>query len=182
MTPAPARIACVVDAPGAAVQALFAEAVAGWRESGVKVVGVIAEAYGLPDRSCGAGFLRDIASGQPFAIYLQAPPDHTSCHLDAAGVDAACAAVRRQIPGSDLVVLSKFGKLEAVGSGLADAFHAAIAAGKPTLTSVSDRHRDAWQATMPGAISLPADRAAIRSWWRKARTGGRLDVWPMPSI
>jgi nucleoside-triphosphatase THEP1 len=172
----------VVDAPGAAVQALFTEAVAAWRESGVKVVGVVAEAHGLADRSCGAGFLRDIQSGRPFTIYLQERPAHTSCHLDADGVNAACAMVRRQIPGSDLVVLSKFGKLEAMGSGLADAFHAAIAAGKPILTSVSDKHRDTWRVMMPDATSLPADHAALRRWWQAARTGRPPDVRSLESI
>ncbi len=72
-----------------------------------------------------------------------------------------------QIPDSDVVVLSKFGKLEAAGSGLAPAFAAAIAAGKPVLTTVSDLHRDAWRRLAPDAIGLAADVAAIRDWWAK---------------
>ncbi len=70
-----------------------------------------------------------------------------------------------QIPDSDVVVLSKFGKLEAAGGGLAPAFAAAIAAGKPVLTTVSELHRDAWQRLAPDAVRLPADPAAIRDWW-----------------
>ncbi len=165
------RIATVIGADSAATQALLATMVAGWRASGVNVVGAIAEVPGLPKGTCSAGFLRDIATGTPYQIYLETPPRDTSCHLDAAGVEAACATIRDQVPGSDLVVLSKFGKLEAARQGLADAFEAAVAAGKPVLTTVSDKHRDAWRAFVPDAVFLEADETAIQDWWQVMRAG-----------
>jgi len=64
----------------------------------------------------------------------------------------------------------KFGKLETKRAGLASAFEAAITAGKPVLTTVSDGHYDAWRALAPNAISLPADVAAIHAWWRAVRS------------
>ncbi len=166
MTPTVHPIATVVGAGSQTVQALFKATVADWRAAGAKVVGVISETHGLADRTCSAGLLRDIVSGKPFSIYLETVPGPTSCHLDATGVNAASADIIQQVLTSDLVVLSKFGKLEAAGSGLVSAFEAAIAAGKPILTSVSDRHRDAWQAFAPDAIYLPAEEAALRTWWR----------------
>lgn len=166
MTRATDRIAAVVGAGGTEVQTLFADVAARWRASGIGVVGVIAETHDLPGRTCAAGFLRDIASDTPYRIYLETPPGHTSCHLDAAGVEAACAAVQDQIGTSDVVVLSKFGKLEAARQGLAEAFEAAMAAGKPVLTTVSPRHRDAWRAFAPDATFLEADEAAIQAWRR----------------
>ncbi|MEO9191315.1 MAG: DUF2478 domain-containing protein [Acetobacteraceae bacterium] len=169
MTPATGRIATVVGADGATIQALFAAAVADWRASGANIVGVIAEAHNLPDRTCSAGTLRDVVSGESYSMFLETVPSNTSCHLDAGGVEAACAAILDQVPASDLVVLSKFGKLEAARGGLAAAFEAAIAAGKPVLTTVSEKHRDAWGALAPDAIRLPADEAAIQAWWRALR-------------
>ena len=166
MTRATDKIAAVVGTDGTDAQTLFAGVAAGWRASGIGVVGVIAETHGLPGRTCGAGILRDIASGTPYRIYLETPPGNTSCHLDAAGVEAASAALRDQIRTSDLVVLSKFGKLEAARRGLADAFEAALAAGKPVLTTVSGKHRDAWRAFAPDAAVLEADEAAIQAWRR----------------
>ncbi|MGH6817198.1 MAG: DUF2478 domain-containing protein [Methylovirgula sp.] len=165
-TPEAGRIATVIGADSATIQTLFAVLTAEWRTSGVKVVGVIGEALGLPDRTCSAGVLRDIVSGEPYSIYLETVPAHTSCHIDAAGVETACAAIVGQISTSDFVVLSKFGKLEAMRGGLTAAFETAIAAGKPVLTMVSDKHRDAWRAFAPEAIYLAADEAAIRAWWR----------------
>lgn len=159
------KIATIAGADSETIQALLATAAAGWRAAGVKVTGVIAEPHGLADRTCSAGILRDVVSGAPFRIYLETPRADTSCQLDAEGVAAACDAVRDQVAASDLVVLSKFGKLEAMRQGLAPIFEAALAAGKPILTTVSEKHRDAWRALAPDAVSLAADDAAVQNWW-----------------
>jgi hypothetical protein len=160
------RIVVVRGADGETIQRLFAAVAADYRSAGMRVVGAVAEAHGLPDRTCSAGILRDIASGAKYPIYLESAPPGTSCHLDARGVEEACSAVRDQIQDSDLVVLSKFGKLEATGNGLFPAFEAAIAAGRPLLTSVSEKHREAWQSFAPEAVVVEADKAEITRWWR----------------
>lgn len=168
----PAKIATVIARDSATAQALIAKVVADWRAAGANIVGVIAEPHGIPGRTCGAGILREIVSRKSFPIYLDTAPSHTSCHLDATGVDGACAAILNQIATSDLVVLSKFGKLEASGGGLAPAFEAAIAAGKPLLTTVSYKHRDTWRALVAHATVLNADKAALENWWRAMQSSG----------
>ncbi len=165
MTSVPSRVAGIVGVESTQAQSLLTVAVARWRARGAKVVGVLAEAHGIPGRTCGAGFLRDIASNKPYSIYRETVSSSTTCHLDASGVEAACENLQGQIPACDLVVLSKFGKLEAMHQGLADAFTAAMAAGKPILTSISDKHRDAWRAFVPDATLLAADEAALEAWW-----------------
>lgn len=160
------HIAAVITDDSAKTQAMIAAAVAEWDVLGSRIVGLFSESHGIPGRACGAGFLRDIASGKAYSIYLETPSAHTSCHLDATGVEAACAAVLGRIPTSDLVVLSKFGKLEAARAGLFRAFERAVGTGRPLLTTVSYLHRDAWQAFAPGATLLPDDGAALRRWWR----------------
>ena len=61
-----------------------------------------------------------------------------ACSLDAGGVAAACAAVLQAMErGVDVVVLSKFGKLEASGGGLIDCFAAAAGAGVPCVVGVA---------------------------------------------
>jgi hypothetical protein len=157
--------AAIEEASSAIAQALLADLAARLRGSGIRVVGLVAEAHGLPGRTCTAGFLRDLASGTRHSIYLDEPLHGTSCHIDAAGAGNAAAALIAQIPASDLVVLSKFGKLEAAGGGLMPAFAAAIAAGKPVLTTVSPPHRAAWRAFAPGAAALPATARALADWW-----------------
>jgi nucleoside-triphosphatase THEP1 len=159
-----ASIAAIVGGGGRSVQSLFAAVAGDLRAEGLCVIGVISEAHGLPDRTCSAGFLRDIATGAQFSIYLQDPPRDTSCHLDESGLDAACGRLLQQIPGCDLIIISKFGKSEAGGRGLTPAFEAAIKAHKPILTSVSEQHLAAWRAFAPDAMDLPCDELAVRRW------------------
>jgi hypothetical protein len=161
--------AALEGASSAIAQALLADLAARLRGSGIRVVGLVAETHGLPDRTCTAGFLRDVASGARHSIYLDPPPHGTSCHVDAAGAGKAAAALIPQIPASDLVVLSKFGKLEAAGGGLMPAFATAVAARKPILTTVSPLQHAAWRAFAPGAAALPATTRALADWWGAAR-------------
>ena len=164
------RIAAVSGGQSAAVQPLFAALVAEWRAGGTKVAGVLSELDGASDRTCTAGFLREINSGEAYQIHLETRPVGTSCDIDAAGVETAGRGVLNDLATSDLVVLSKFGKLETMGRGLARAFEAAIAAQKPLLTTVSEKHLEAWRSVAPDSILLSADEAAIRRWWEDARS------------
>lgn len=160
-----ASTAAIVGSDSRTVQNMFAAVAGDLRTEGLCVVGVVSEAHGLPDRTCAAGFLRDIASRAQFSIYLQDAPRQTSCHLDESGIDAACLQLVPQIPGCDLLIISKFGKSEAGGGGLTSAFEAAIKAQKPILTSISELHLAAWRAFAPDAADVPCDGSAIRRWW-----------------
>lgn len=164
------RIAVVQGAPGAAVQALFLTLAERWQPS-ARIAGVIAESHGLADRACSAGFLRSLGSDERFPIFQDLGPGSTACHLEGAGALSAADAVRRDIDrGCDLVVLSKFGKLEAGGKGLRDAFAAAIEAGVPILTSVSPAVEATWEAfAAPLFVTLPADADRIEAWWNAVR-------------
>lgn len=73
MAPEVGKIAAILTDDGTATQVLLTTMVANWRDSGARIAGVIGESHGLPDRTCRAGFLRDIASGKPYAIYLETP-------------------------------------------------------------------------------------------------------------
>lgn len=163
------KVAAIVGGDGTPTQALLSDAVAAWRAAGVKVGGVIAETHGIPNRTCGAGLLRDIATGQPYKIYFESAPSNTSCHLDASGVEAAGDGLLAQLKSSDVIVLSKFGKLEAMHQGLAAVFDAALAAGKPVLTTVSEKQRDAWRAYAPDAATLPPAAHALQAWWQSVQ-------------
>ena len=94
------------------------------------------------------------------------------CHFDGVGAVAAATAVESDITaGCDLVLLSKFGKLEIAGDGLVSAFRAAITAGVPLLTSVSPAHDEAWRRFVDQEFAvLPADPAAIDLWRQAVQT------------
>ena len=160
-------VAVVRGAPNLEIQAMFRALADRWKRE-LSLTGVVAEDHGLPDRSCEAGYLRSLASGARFSILPDQGVGTAACHLDGDGALAAAAAAQRDIAsGCDLVVLNKFGKLEAEGNGLADAFRAAFAAGLPLLTSVSPAQDRPWRQFADRAFTvLPADPVAIEQWRR----------------
>ena len=161
-------IAVVRGAPNEEIQALFGTLAELWRPQ-LRLAGVVAESHELPDRFCQAGFLRNLPDGARYSIFHDLGPGAAACHLDGTGADAAAQAVQRDIAaGCDLVLLSRFGKLEAAGNGLAGAFRAALRVRLPLLTSVSPAHDSAWREFAGREfVVLPPDRAAIDRWRRK---------------
>jgi nucleoside-triphosphatase THEP1 len=161
-------IAVIANREGQDSQVLLAGAAESWRVAGAKVVGILAENNDT-EGMCSAGFVRDIASGARYSIHFDAPPPGKTCHLDAAGMDEAGAGLLGQIAAADVVMLSKFGKLEAMQQGFWPAFAAAVAAGKPLLTTVSARHMEAWKAVAPKPVWLEPDGISIERWWQAVK-------------
>jgi hypothetical protein len=159
-------IAVIQGAPGSQAQDMLRHLVGRWKQT-ARIAGVIEEDHGLGERTCSAGRLSSIGDGRSYPIFQDLGPGVEACHLDGAGAVSASEAVRRDIAaGCDLVVLSKFGKLEAGGGGLAPAFTAAMQAGVPILTSVSPEFESAWaRFAAPGFVVLPPQPDRIEAWW-----------------
>jgi hypothetical protein len=136
-----------------------------WRASGVQVVGLIEKTHGLAGRTCNAGVLHDIATGSPYPIFREVVLRSDVCHIDVAGAEMASRGVLAQIGTCDLVILSKFGKLEAAKRGLIRVFEAAMTLRRPLLTTVSHRHLTAWREFAPDASTLEARADALTEWW-----------------
>lgn len=167
----PARIGALFGDDGAGKQLLLADFVARRRGEGLRVAGVIEQAVKDDANLCGALDLLDLATGERIPITQNLGSGSIACNLDPSGLVCACAAAQSAIlSGADLVVLSKFGKLEAAGGGLCDAFAAALLADLPVLTTVRPIMRDAWRG-FSGDFScdLPAEAAALEGWWRGQR-------------
>lgn len=154
--------AAVANRTGLDTQGLLAQNIADWRTAGHRIAGVLAE-NASPELGCAAGTMRDIATGQQISIRQEGPVDVNACQLEPDGVAQAARMVLEQIATADLIVLSKFGKLEARQQGLWQAFEAVLDAEKPLLTTVSAREmpifRDAYAARI--VWLEPGD---VRSW------------------
>lgn len=163
MSQYPPPIAAIQGADGGVVQGLLRAFVGRWSGT-VRIAGLIEEARGedVPTR------LRSIAGGDYYPLFQDLGAGSDACALDGESLVSAGEAVRHDIAaGCDLVILSKFGKLEAEDrSGLMAAFIAAIEAGVPVLTSVAPRHASHWSRFAdPLAMLVPADMTAIEDWW-----------------
>jgi hypothetical protein len=169
----PRPIAALQGASGATIQALLADFAGQMKSQKLKVAGLVEVATRCDEGGCGALAVRDLSTGELIPISQDLGPGSTACNLDPGGLAAACAAVERAVAaGADLIVLSKFGKLEAARSGLNDAFRAAFAAGLPIATAVSPAVAQEWLAFV-GDYSefVNADRDALDAWWSRYRRG-----------
>ena len=126
--------------------------------------------------------MRNVATGEQYSIFEDLGPGSTSCHLEGAGALAAAEAVRKDIAvGCQLVVLSKFGKLEAGRAGLASAFRATIDARVPLLTSVSPAFAEAWEKFAPASTNLIAEAEEIEAWRQAICAEQAIDSASIPS-
>ena len=165
----PPCVAAVDGSDGIQVQRIFAALAHAWQQAGIRVGGVIEETHiSSPGMVCSDLVLRDLADGAIYPISQKLGLGSRSCGLDSGGLASACASVERSVrSGCDVVVISKFGKQEAAGGGLVDAFAAAIDVDVPVLTSVSRRWHQHWLA-FSGTLSefVKPQPEAIEAWCR----------------
>lgn len=164
-------IAVVQGAPGPVIQQIFHSLAECWTPH-ARVVGAL-EYRDADHRSTrNMSYLRCIGDPARYPLFQQLGPGATGCSLDPSGVVLAGEVVRRQIAaGCDLVLLSKFGKMEAEErSGLLCAFIAAVERGIPVLTSVAPRYADCWAGfASPLFQHLAPDELSIELWWQNVR-------------
>lgn len=164
-------IAVVQGATGPVIQQLFRDLAERWAPT-IRLAGAV-EVPRIDDGPTSEpGHLRCIPGGERYPLFQQLGSGSNGCALDPAGAILAGETVRRQIAGGcDLVLLSKFGKMEAEnGSGLLSAFIAAVEGGIPVLTSVAPRYEESWiRFADPLFVRVAADMQAIDRWWQGAR-------------
>jgi len=174
--PAPApggfRIGALQGAKTAEIQKILARFAERRMREGLGVAGAIEE-LALTEECgvCDTLVLRDTADNAIFPITQDLGPGSTACRLDSSGLAAACQAVLQAIDrGADLVVLSKFGKIEAEGGGLLDAFRAAAEAGIPCITGVAPSFSAPFLDYAGGFSQwIEASDAALERWWISSR-------------
>lgn len=139
------QIVALQGAASAVIQGMLHDFAARLSAIGLRVAGVV-ESAADQDHPCKSMVLRSLDDDRLFSISQDLGPGSQACNLAPEGLALACAAVQEQIVrGTDIVILSKFGKQEAMGRGLSDAFGAAIAAGLPIVTSVSPALMSEWR-------------------------------------
>ncbi|MCS4503576.1 DUF2478 domain-containing protein [Arhodomonas aquaeolei] len=114
-----------------------------------------------------------IGSDRGFGISQALGAGSRACSLDTAALADAAAWLQRfraERPG--LIIIDRFGPLEAKGRGFADEILAIVTDGIPLLTSVRPAESEAWEGFTGGlAERLPSDPAAITAWCRATIPG-----------
>jgi len=92
----------------------------------------------------------------------------TGCGLDCGQLASIAKLIEAAIhEGADLVVINRFGKLEAKGKGLIELIQQAAEADLPVLIAVPEHRFEGWIKYSAGmSVRLPCRRAALDRWWR----------------
>lgn len=110
--------------------------------------------------------LFDLCSEQQFELSQDLGNASEACSLNPQALAQASGVLRQALSdGVQLVILNRFGQLEAMGGGFAHEFAAFLQADIPVLTVVAARHAMQWQQFTGGHhASLPADEETLYDW------------------
>lgn len=165
------RIAAVQGASSPVIQATLFAFAEKLRNQGLRVAGVVEVSPCGDEGRCKSLSVQNLTSGETYSISQKLGAGSEACNLDPSGLAVACGVIEDAIQlGVDVVVLSKFGKLEAARSGLCDAFRAAMIAEIPVITAVSPPVAEDW-GRFAGDLSefVDAHVNALTAWWETRR-------------
>jgi len=115
--------------------------------------------------ACAPMVLVDLANGQAYPVSQALGRDARGCRADTQGFARASEVLREALRAApELVIVNRFGSLEAEGGGFAAELLDLMAAGVPLLTAVATRYEDAWARFTGGAALLPARADAVQDW------------------
>ncbi|HLU20281.1 MAG TPA: DUF2478 domain-containing protein [Pusillimonas sp.] len=120
------------------------------------------------DRSdCTTRTLCDIEHGTLYPISQNLGKESQACCLDTSALIQAGQVLRRALnSGADLVIVNRFGILEADGEGFSAEMLELMSGGVPMLTVVSPPYLQAWRTFTGGvAAELPPDAEAMWQWF-----------------
>ncbi|MEQ9040357.1 MAG: DUF2478 domain-containing protein [Silicimonas sp.] len=160
-----------VTVPGRGrIDDLVAEVVGAFEDDGLRLAGTARVKPADPSGHPCDMDLRVLPDGPGFRISQPLGPMAKGCRLDGGVIEAIAAEVEARLSGADLLVVNKFGKLEAQGRGLCPAITMAMEMGIPTLVGVNEMNVPEFNAFSDGAAEvLKPDVRSIRAWYEKAR-------------
>lgn len=159
-------LVAIVYANEAYPQSTFERIVADCRRRGLRVAGVLQH----PVCSDAAGHcdvaLEELTTGVWTDLFEDRGPGASGCRLDVAALAEVNGKVARSFDADPaLLVLNKFGKVEAEGRGLLDLVAIAVDRGIPVVIGVPIRNLPAWRAFAGGlSVEFSSDPSEITDW------------------
>ena len=109
----------------------------------------------------------DLSSGAYISIAQDLGKHNTSCCIDAEAISNSSRILQSaRMQNPDLIIVNRFGKLEAEGTGFADEMLEIMSEGLPLLTVVSERFLPMWREFSGGlATEIAPDSTALHQWF-----------------
>lgn len=137
--------------------------------SGLRLAGTVQSNILRPGRLHCDMDLKILPDGPVFRVSDDRGSGARGCRLNADALEAAAAGLTDRLAAADLLVVNKFGKLEAIGRGLVPVIAAAVERGIPVLAGVGRLNREAFAGFAGGlAEELPATIEAVQAWGRRS--------------
>lgn len=109
--------------------------------------------------------LRVLPAGPELRISQTLGTEARGCRLDGAVVEQAAVLTANRLDGAALLILNKFGKLEAAGRGFVPVIAEALDRGLPVVVGVNVQNLPAFLDFAGGmAQELPPDAGAVTDW------------------
>jgi hypothetical protein len=110
--------------------------------------------------------LEDLSTGRRTDLFEDRGPGAQGCRLDVAALAEVNGNVARSLAADPaLLVLNKFGKVEAEGGGLLDLVAIAVDRGIPVVIGVPIRNLEAWRRFAGGmSVEFTSDPTEVMGW------------------
>jgi len=159
-------LVAIVYANEAYPQSSFERIVEDCRGRGLRVAGVLqhlvcSDAAGHCDVA-----LEELTTGLRTDLFEDRGPGASGCRLDMAALAEVNAQVARSLDADpELLILNKFGKVEAEGRGLLDLVAIAVDRGIPVVIGVPIRNLEAWRNFAGGlSVEFSCDPSEVADW------------------
>lgn len=160
-----AKLAALIYRDGDEVDALVAKFRRAVEARGARV-------GGLAQTPCeGDVTVTHIDSGRSIGLMQDLGACAGGCRLDTSALAEAAGLLAQSLAAApDLLLVSRFGRVEAQGGGYLSTLGEAAANETPTLVCVGAKHVESWNAFSGGlAETLPLTLDALQDWWDEAR-------------
>lgn len=145
------RMLAIVYSDGLAADRLISDLGYKVRDAGIAVAGIVQHNQFIRDRAKCNMEVEELASGMVLKISEDRGKEARGCRLDRGALSEAAALLSASIEnGPELVILNKFGKLEAEGRGLRDTLADAVQLGVPIIVGVPYRNIEQWRVFAGG--------------------------------
>ncbi len=131
------------------------------------LAGVVQQPTGAAGGHPCDGDLIDLFTGRRSPIHQALGSGSTGCRLDANALETMVAAVERgmAVQRPELLIVNRFGKIEAAGRGFRPVIAQALDLEIPVLVGINDLNRPAFDAFASGiALELPDRPSAVLKW------------------
>lgn len=162
------KLATVTYEPGDAktIDDLLRDLATALKSRGLRVAGAVQRNDVTATNACANMVIEDIKTGRAFDISVPGEKKVDTCSLDPAALEDAAGYVAATLDdATDLVIINRFGKQEALGNGFRSVVEQAIGAEKPVLIALCSTHRSLWDEFSGGHDErLAAHSANLLQW------------------